>query len=334
MSASSYTSIHLKERPSGKALGPQLFDVKTQPVPQSTAGHLLIKQLYMSLDPAMVGWMSGDKGSYIAPVELGAVMRSTGYGEVVDSQHSDFAIGDRVTGMFGWTEYALSDGTGVNKVDPELNPEMLLSIFAVPGLTAAKGLFDFGQPKAGETLVVTGAAGSVGSIVGQLALAEGLRVIGVAGGADKCAWLRDELGFSAAIDYKTTDLKGQLAEAAPSGVDIYFENTGGPIQSLVFERMNAHGRIVVCGMIADYLAATPAPGPNWMNIIRKRLTIQGFTLPDHMHEAPALQQKLTGYVKQGKIQYRAHILEGLESAMTGLNLFFTGENRGKLIVKL
>ena len=179
-----------------------------------------------------------------------------------------------------------------------------------------------------------GAAGSVGSIVGQLAKADGLRVIGVAGGQEKCDWLVNDLGFDAAIDYKSDNLAEQLAVLTPGGIDVYFENTGGPIQALVYNRMNAHGRIAVCGHIADYQASTPAPGPNWMNIIKKRLLIQGFTMPDHFHEAPKLLEKLTPYVKQGKIKYRTHVLDGLESAMTGLNLFFTGGNKGKLIVKL
>lgn len=330
----SYTAIKLAKRPSAEGIGPNLFEVAQLETPTPAMGEFLIKQSHMSLDPAMLGWMSADRDSYIPPVELGDVMRSSGYGEVVESQHSDFAVGDKVTGMFGWTEYALSKGQGVNKVDSSLPAEMVLSIFALPGLTATQGLYRVGKPKTGETLVVTGAAGSVGSIVGQLAKAEGLRVIGVAGGQEKCDWIVNVLGFDGAIDYKADGIKEKLEELTPDGIDVYFENTGGPIQNLVFERMNAHGRVAVCGMIADYLAETPAPGPNWMNLLKKRLTVQGFTMPDHFHEAPQLLELLTPHVKAGKIKYRAHILEGLESAMTGLNLFFSGENKGKLIVKL
>ncbi|RVU83512.1 NADP-dependent oxidoreductase [Leucothrix sargassi] len=329
-----YTAIKLKDRPSGEAIGPQLFSVEQLDIPTPSEGQFLVKQTHMSLDPAMLGWMSPDTDSYIPPVELGAVMRSFGYGEVVESQHPDFKVGDRVTGMFGWAEYALSDGQGVNPIDASLPAEMVLSIFALPGLTATQGLYHIGKPKAGETLVVTGAAGSVGSIVGQLAKAEGLRVIGVAGGQEKCDWIVNELGFDGAVDYKADNVKEQLTELTPDGIDVYFENTGGPIQHHVFERMNAHGRIAVCGMIADYLAETPALGPNWINLLVKRLTVQGFTMPDHLHEAPQLFELLTPHVQAGKIKYRAHVLEGLESAMTGLNLFFTGENKGKLMVKL
>ncbi|MEB8433188.1 NADP-dependent oxidoreductase [Cocleimonas sp. KMM 6892] len=329
-----YTAIKLANRPSAKDIGPNLFEVERLEKPSPAAGEFLIKQSHMSLDPAMLGWMSADTESYIPRVEIGEVMRSFGYAEVVESQHPDFAVGDKVTGMFGWTEYAISKGQGVNKVDANLPAEMVLSIFALPGLTATQGLYRVGKPKAGETLVVTGAAGSVGSIVGQLAKAEGLRVIGVAGGQEKCDWIVNELGFDGAIDYKADGIKEKLEALTPDGVDVYFENTGGPIQHHVFERMNAHGRIAVCGMIADYLAETPAPGPSWMNLLRKRLTVQGFTMPDHFHETVELLDILTPHVKAGKIKYRAHILEGLESAMTGLNLFFSGENKGKLIVKL
>jgi len=207
-------------------------------------------------------------------------------------------------------------------------------IGALPGLTATQGLFGFGDPKKGETIVVSGAAGSVGSLVGQLAKAEGLNVIGVAGDDEKCDWLVNELGFDGAINYKTDDIAAKLKALAPKGIDIYFENTGGPIQQHVFDRMNAHGRIVVCGMIADYGKAEPSAGPNWIPIIKKRLTIQGFAMPDHFGDVPALVARLTPYVMAGKIKHRAHVLEGLESAISGLNLFFTGGNKGKLIVKL
>ncbi|MGD8710031.1 MAG: NADP-dependent oxidoreductase [Ectothiorhodospiraceae bacterium] len=330
---SSYTAIKLAKRPEGP-IGPHLFEVVQEPVPEPGEGEFLVRQTHMSLDPAMLGWMSADRDSYVPPVELGDVMRSNGIGEVVTSRHPDFAEGDRVMGMFGWQEMALSTGQGVNKLDPDLAPEMVLSVFALPGLTAMQGLYGYGHPEAGETLVVTGAAGSVGSIVGQLAKADGLRVVGVVGSVEKAEWIVDELGFDGAVNYKTDDLAARLDQLVPDGVDVYFENTGGPIQHHVYERMNAHGRIVVCGMIAEYTADRPTPGPSWMRMIKKRLSMHGFTMPDHMHKAPELQQQLTPYVRNGHIKFRTHVLEGLESAMTGLNLFFTGENHGKLMVKL
>ena len=331
---STYTAINLVARPAPGPVTPDLFEVVQKSIPSAGPGQILIKQTHMSLDPAMLGWMSPDPESYIPPVALGDVMRSSGLGEVLESNHPDFTVGDRVMGMMGWTEYLVSSGEGLNKVQPGPDAETVLSIFALPGLTATQGLFGFGDPKEGETIVVSGAAGSVGSIVGQLAKAEGLNVIGVAGDDEKCDWIVTELGFDGAINYKTDDIAAKLAELAPKGIDIYFENTGGPIQQHVFERMNAHGRIVVCGMIADYGKDVPSAGPNWIPIIKKRLTIAGFAMPDHFAQAPELLGQLAPYVMQGKIKHRAHVLHGLESAIDGLNLFFTGDNKGKLIVKL
>lgn len=329
-----YKAINLVKRPQSGPISADLFEVVQKEIPQPASGEILIKQNHMSLDPAMFGWMSPDTESYIPPVELGTVMRSSGVGEVVQSQHPKFKAGDRVMGMMGWQEYALSNGQGINIVQPGLPDEAVLSIFALPGLTATQGLFNVGKPKEGETIIVTGAAGSVGSLVGQLAKAEGLNVIGVVGTDEKADWIVNELGFDGAINYKSDGLAEQLDKLAPKGIDLFFENTGGPIQNLIFERMNAHGRIVVCGMIADYGKRVPSPGPNWIPIIKKRLTIQGFTMPDHYGEVPSLLAKLTPYVMAGKIKHRSHVLEGLESAIEGLNLFFTGENKGKLIVKL
>lgn len=288
-------------------------------------GEFLVKQSHMSLDPAMFGWMSPDTESYIPPVALGDVMRSSGIGEIVESNHSDFQVGDRVMGMMGWQEHFLSDGGGLNKVTAPLPDETILSVFALPGLTATQGLYSIGKPQKGETLVVSGAAGSVGSIVGQLTKADGLRVVGIVGSDEKADWIVNELGFDGAVNYRGDDLAAKSAELTPKGIDVYFENTGGPIQHHVFARMNAHGRIVVCGMIADYPKAEPDLTPNWIPIIKKRLTIQGFTMPDHFGEVPALLEKLTPYVMQGKIKHRAHVLDGLESAMTGLNLFLQGK---------
>lgn len=329
-----YTAINLIARPTGGPVGAELFEVVQKEMPNVGEGQFLVKQNHMSLDPAMFGWMSPDTESYIPPVELGTVMRSSGVGEIVESNHPDFSVGDRVMGMMGWQEYYLADGTGLNKVTAPLPDEAILSIFALPGLTATQGLYSIGKPQKGETIVVSGAAGSVGSIVGQLAKADGLTVIGIVGSDEKANWIVNELGFDGAINYKTDDLAAKLAELTPQGIDVYFENTGGPIQHPVFARMNAHGRIAVCGLIADYPKAEPDLAPNWIPVIKKRLTIQGFTMPDHFGEIPALLAKLTPYVMKGQIKHRAHVLTGLESAMTGLNLFFTGQNKGKLIVKL
>ncbi|MDO6640462.1 NADP-dependent oxidoreductase [Shewanella sp. 5_MG-2023] len=331
---STFTAINLVKRPQGGPITTDIFEVVQKPMPTVNPGEILVKQNHMSLDPAMFGWMQPDTDSYIPPVNLGEVMRSSGVGEVVESHHPDFKVGDRVMGMMGWQEYFHSNGQGLNKVDAPLPDEAILSVFALPGLTATQGLFNVGKPKAGETIIVTGAAGSVGSIVGQLAKADGLTVIGVVGSDEKADWIVNELGFDSAINYKTDDLEAKLAQCAPNGIDLFFENTAGPIQSLIIDKMNPHGRVMVCGLIADYSSQTPAPGPSWMNILKRRLTIQGFTMPDHFGEVPSLLAKLTPYVLQGKIKHRAHVLNGLESSIDGLNLFFSGANKGKLMVKL
>ncbi|MGB5333237.1 MAG: NADP-dependent oxidoreductase [Woeseiaceae bacterium] len=328
-----YKAIKLVKRPKIK-ITPDLFEVVTLEAPDLKDGELLLKQTHMSLDPAMKGWMTEDRNSYIPPVELGEVMRSSGVAEVVESKNDQFAVGDRVQGMIGWTEYAVSNGQGLNKLPPKISAEAVLCVLSLPGLTAYQGLVEIAKPKAGETLVVSGAAGSVGSMVGQIAKAEGLRVIGTAGTDEKCRWLEDELGFDKAINYKSDDLARQLATATPDGVDIYFENTGGAVQHITFGRMNVHGRIVVCGMIADYNTDKPSPGPNWINMIRRRLTITGFAMPDHWDNVPAMSGKLLAYYMAGKLKYRAHTLIGLESAIEGINLLFTGGNKGKLMVEL
>ncbi|MEO0368233.1 MAG: NADP-dependent oxidoreductase [Pseudomonadota bacterium] len=329
-----YKAINLIARPEPGPVSPEVFETVELETQAPGDGEILVKQTHMSLDPAMRGWMSPDPDSYIPPVELGEVMRSSGLGEVILSNNPHFNVGDKVMGMMGWTEYYLGNGEGLRPVQDGLDAEMALSVFALPGLTATQGLYGFSEPKAGETIVVSGAAGSVGSLVGQLAKADGLRVIGVAGSKEKCDWLTDELGFDGAINYKTDDIVKSLRELAPNGIDMYFENTGGPIQQHVIDHMNAHGRIIVCGMIADYTSTVPSAGPNWIPIIKKRLSIQGFAMPDHFADLPALIQKLTPYVMSGKIKYRAHIIDGLEAAVDGLNLLFTGGNNGKLIVKL
>ena len=328
-----YKAIKLVKRPE-LSITPDLFETVTLETPDIEEGEILLKQTHMSLDPAMKGWMSADKESYIPPVGLGEVMRSSGVAEVVESKNDQFPVGAKVVGMIGWTEYAVSTGEGLNLLPPDISAEVVLCVLALPGLTAYQGLMEIGKPKAGETLVVSGAAGSVGSMVGQIGVAEGLTVVGTAGSDEKCRWLEDELGFNKAINYKSDDLAKQIADATPNGVDLYFENTGGPVQHAVFWRMNAHGRVIVCGMIADYNTDKPSPGPNWLNVIRKRLTIQGFTMPDHWDNVPAMTEKLAAYYAAGQLKYRAHTLHGLESAIDGINLLFTGENTGKLLVEL
>lgn len=328
-----YTAIKLIKRPE-VSITPDLFEVVTLEKPELKDGEFLIKQTHMSLDPAMKGWMMPDRDSYIPPVELGDIMRSSGVGEIVESKNTKFPIGVRVQGMTGWSEYIVSNGERMNILPEQIPTEAVLCVLALPGMTAYQGLMNIGKPKAGETIVVSGAAGSVGSLVGQIAKAEGLTVIGTAGTDDKCKWLVEELGFDAAVNYKSGKLTDELKAAAPKGVDLFFENTGGAVQHSIFDLMNAHGRIMVCGMISDYNTLEPSAGPNWIPIIKKRLTIQGFTMPDHYDKVPEMMQAMSKYLMEGKIKYRAHTLNGLESAIEGINLLFTGGNTGKLLVKL
>lgn len=328
-----YKAIKLIKRP-GLNITPDVFDVVTEETPELNEGQVLIKQTAMSLDPAMKGWMSPDTESYIPPVELGSTMRSTGVGEVVGSLNDNIPVGTRLMGMTGWAEYLVSDGRGMQVVPDSISDEAVLCVLSLPGMTAYHGLMNVGKPKAGETLFVTGAAGSVGVIVGQIAKAEGLRVVGCAGSDEKCRWLESELGFDQSINYHSDNLSAELAAAMPDGIDVFFENTGGPVQLLAYERMNTFGRIVVCGLIADYSSAQPAPGPSWLRMIKKRLTIQGFAMPDHWDKSAELVKAVSTYLMKGQIQYKAHTLQGLESAIEGVNLLFTGGNMGKLMVKL
>ncbi len=328
-----YKAIQLVKRPE-TIITPDIFKVVKIEKPKLKDGQVLIKQTHMSLDPAMRGWMNEDKASYIPPVGLGEVMRSSGVGEIVESLNDKFSVGTKVSSMFGWTEYAVSNGKGLQILPADIPAEAILSVLALPGVTAYQGLMNIGKPKSGETLLVSGAAGSVGSIVGQIAKAEGLRVIGSAGTDEKCRWLVDGLNFDAAVNYTSKNLRKELFKAAPDGIDLYFENTGGPIQVAAFNQMNAHGRIVVCGVISEYNSKHPVSGPSWTNIVRKRLKIQGFAMPDHWDKLPELSMSVGKYLMEGKIKYRAHVLDGLESAIEGINLLFSGGNKGKLMVKL
>ncbi|WP_100637323.1 NADP-dependent oxidoreductase [Marinomonas sp. ef1] len=329
----SYHSVKLIKRPELE-ITEDIFNIVTQDIPTPAEGEVLVKLSHLSLDPAMRGWMSADENSYIPPVKLGDTMRASGIGEVVKSNNERFPVGARVMGLMGLTEYAISDGNGLNVIPKELPAEAILSVIALPGITAYHGVFEVLKPEAGQTLIVTAAAGSVGSLVGQMAKNLGLTVVGVAGSDEKCQWLTKELGFDHAINYKDTDFVEQLTQATPNGIDLFFENTGGLAQGPIFERMNPHGRIAVCGLIADYQKAEPAPGPSWVGIIKRRLSIQGFTMPDHFHRIPEYGQALGSMLGKGELKYRTHVIEGIENATSGINLLFDGKNTGKLIVKL
>lgn len=327
-----YQAIVLREYPT-HSIDQHTFETRQFEAQPLEAGEFRVKVTLLSLDPAMRGWVSPDPNSYIPPVAIGEVMRSLGVGEIIESQHSEFPVGARVAGMTGWTEQLISNGTGLSLLPAGVAPELALSALGMPGQTAIIGYKDVLEAEAGKTIVVTGAAGAVGSAVVQMAVADGLNVIALAGSDEKCQWLQ-QLGAQGVINYKSDDIAAKLDQFAPNGIDYMFENTGGETQHHVIERINPHGRVAVCGLIADYHAAQPALAPSWINLIKRRARIEGFTITDHFQRAPELIQGLLVYLQQGKLQHKVHVLEGLESAKLGVNMMFDGSNDGKLLVAI
>jgi NADPH-dependent curcumin reductase CurA len=336
--------ILLAARPTG-APGPEHFKFETADIPTPGAGQMLVRVIWLSLDPYMRGRMD-DGPSYATPVPLGGVMEGGAVGEVVTSNIPAFQPGDFVNGPFGWQSHALSDGQMVRKLDPQQAPiSTAVGVLGMPGITAYVGLIDHGQPKSGETLVVSAATGAVGSLVGQLGKARGLRVVGVAGGADKCAFAVNELGFDACIDHRAAPdaraLRKELSAACPDGVDIYYENVGGKTLEAVIPLMNVHGRIPICGMISWYnaggLGAGASEGLNllpqvWRSILVKRLALRGFIITDHYDRFPAFVAEVSGLLRDGKIQYRESVTEGLENAPQAFIQLLQGGNFGKQLV--
>jgi NADPH-dependent curcumin reductase CurA len=324
----------LKSRPFG-LIKPDNFEFVSEPVPEPGDGQFLIRNVYLSLDPAMRGWMV-DRPSYVPCVKIGEVMRGLAVGTVEKSNHPKFAAGDRVQGMFGWQEYLLSSGEGVTKLPESGLPfTAYLGLFGLAGLTAYAGLLEVGQPKSGETLLISGAAGSVGSLVGQIGKIKGLRVVGIAGTDEKCNWLVKELGFDAAVNYKEADCKKQLQASSPNGADIYFENVGGEILETALYLMNTFGRVVVCGMISMYNATTPVRGPsNLALVISKRLKIQGFLALDYSSKVKEMVSNFTQWYNSGQLKYRVDVVHGLDTSPVAINKLFDGSHNGKLIVQV
>jgi len=325
----------LAQRPVG-AVKRDDFLIEDEPIQDPGPGEFRVKLAYISLDPAMRGWMS-DGRSYVPPVELGAVMRAIAVGHVEQSNHPGFAVGDAVTGLFGVQQYAISDGAGVAKVNPEQAPlERWVGGLGMPGTTAYFGLLDVGQPKAGETVLVSAASGAVGSIVGQIAKIKGCRAVGIAGGAEKCRYIVDELGFDAAVDYKAGNLSADLKSACPDGVDIYFENVGGEITDTVLAHMNPFGRIPVCGLISIYNATELPPGPkNLRSILVNRLRMQGFIVFDFIKRYGEAVDALGTWHGEGKLKMREDVREGgVDAYPDVLNDLYTGRNFGKLVLKV
>jgi len=324
--------IRLAARPSGLPK-PSDWELISEPAPSPDEGEFAVAISHLSIDPAMRGWMNAG-ASYIEPVEIGAVMRAGGVGQVITSRHPGFAAGDHVYGAFGVQEVACSDGAGVSKIDPTLAPvQTYLGALGMPGLTAYFGLLDVGRLQEGDTVVVSGAAGAVGSVAGQIAKLKGCRTIGIAGGEDKCRWLTDELGFDAAIDYKAETVAVALREHAPDRVDLFFDNVGGEILDAVLTRLARGARIVICGAISQYNAEQPRGPANYLALLVSRASMTGMVVFDYVSRYPEAIAQLAGWLRDGRLVSREQIVDGGVPAFPDALLkLFAGENTGKLVL--
>jgi hypothetical protein len=325
--------VLLKRRPDGMPVRDD-FDIVDAPVPEPGAGEVLLRGIYLSLDPYMRGRISGVR-SYAKPTEIGEVIEGRVVGQVVRSNHPNFGEGDYASGGYGWQLYSAVPGAGLLKLDPAEAPiSTALGVLGMPGMTAYIGLADIGQPKEGETVVVSAASGAVGAVAGQLAKRQGARVIGIAGGADKCRYVTGELGFDEAVDHRSPDLGAALDAACPKGIDVYFENVGGAVQQAVFPRLNDFGRMVMCGMISEYNDKMPRPGPNLGTVVRKRLKVQGFIVSDQRQRQGKFRAAVAPLVKSGQLKYREDIVDGLDSTPEAFVGLLQGRNFGKLLIRL
>ena len=331
--------IILRSRPVGAPV-PDNFALEEVAVTAPQSGQVLLRTLYLSLDPYMRGRMS-DGPSYAAPVALGGVMVGATVSRVEASAHAGFAVGDLVLGYSGWQHYALSDGTGLTKLDAgTTHPSRALGALGMPAFTAYMGLLDIGMPKAGETVVVAAASGAVGSVVGQIARLEGCRVVGIAGGDDKCRYVTSELGFDACIDRRGANLPARLAAACPQGIDVYFENVGGAVFDAVLPLLNTRARVPLCGLIAHYNDVGPPPGPDRLGLLTstllaKRIRMQGFIIfDDYGARFGEFQAAMGAWLAAGKIKFREQVVDGLEYAPMAFIGMLQGENFGKLVIRV
>ncbi|WP_218722869.1 NADP-dependent oxidoreductase [Pseudomonas bubulae] len=324
----------LAKRPVGAATR-DTFTFQQVPVVQPKDGQILVKNEYLSLDPAMRGWMNEGK-SYIPPVALGDVMRALGVGKVIASAHPGFAVGDYVNGALGMQDYFTGEPRGFYKVDPKLVPlPVYLSALGMTGMTAYFALLDVGAPKTGDTVVISGAAGAVGSIAGQIAKLKGCRVVGIAGGQEKCKRLVEEFGFDGVIDYKNEDMLAGLKRECPKGVDVFFDNVGGDILDAVLSRLNFKARVIICGAISQYNNKEAVKGPaNYLSLLVNRARMEGFVVMDYADRYAAAGQEMAGWLLKGQLKSKEHIVEGLESFPESLAKLFSGENYGKLVLKV
>lgn len=331
--------ILLNARPHGAPV-PDNFRLAQSAVPAPADGEVLLRTLYLSLDPYMRGRMS-EGPSYAPPVELQAVMVGGTVCRVEQSLHPDYTEGDLVLGYSGWQDYAVSSGAGLVKLDPAMErPSLALGVLGMPGFTAYMGLLDIGRPQPGETVAVAAAAGAVGSVVGQIAKLKGCRVVGIAGGAEKCRAAVEELGFDACIDHRAADFKEQLAAACPDGIDVYFENVGGRVFADVLPLLNTKARVPLCGLIAHYNDTELPPGPDRLplltkTLLTKRIKMQGFIIfDDYAPRYPEFAAEMTEWVKAGKIKVREDMVDGLENAPEALIGLLKGQNNGKLVIRV
>ena len=306
-----------------------------EPVRDPGPGEVLVKALYISLDPAMRGWMNEGR-SYIEPVQIGAVMRAGALGRVIASQNPAFAVGDHVTGVLGVQEYAISDGKGLNKVDPRLAPlPVYLSVLGLTGLTAYFGLLDVGQLKTGDTVVISGAAGAVGLVAGQIAKIKGCRAVGIAGGPEKCRFVVNEMGFDACIDYKNENVAAALRQHCPKGVDVYFDNVGGDILDAVLAQLARKARVVISGAISQYNSTTGIKGPsNYLSLLVNNARMEGFVVFNYAARYGEAVKDMAAWMAAGKLKSREDVVEGFATFPESLLKLFRGENLGKLLIKV
>ena len=327
----------LAKRPHG-IVTKENFEYTESPIPEPSDGQVLVRNLLLSFDPTQRGWME-DRESYLPPVQIGEPMRAGSIGQVVESNNPDFAKGDLVQTTGGWQDFlVVAPGQGVmglSKVPEGIEPELMLSALGVTGLTAYFGLMDLGEPKAGETVLVSGAAGATGSVAGQIAKIKGCRVVGIAGGPKKCKWLTDEAGFDEVIDYKNEDVEQRVAATCPNKVDIFFDNVGGDILEAALNHINMNARVILCGGISNYNATEPVPGPaNLMNLVIMRARMEGFIVIDYMHRAGEAIAELMEWIQGGQLKYQVDLQEGFENIPDTLNRLFAGQNLGKQLLKI
>ena len=313
------------------------FRMEEGPIPVPAEGEVLIRNLYLSFDPTQRGWME-DRPSYLPPVAIGEPMRAGAVGQVVESRNPDFRPGEIVQGTFGWVDYLTTSGGGImplTKVPADVPLTAPVSIFGITGLTAYFGMLDLGKPKAGETVLVSGAAGATGSVAGQLARLMGATVIGIAGGPEKCRWLKEKAGFDHALDYREGNLAERIRALAPKGVDVFFDNVGGEVLEAGLANIAMRARIVLCGGISSYNATEPPPGPrNYMQIVIMRARVEGFIVLDYAPRFPEAVAALGKWIAEGKLVTAEDIQEGLENAPATLRRLFEGRNLGKQILKI